>query len=346
MSSLRLLLGGALGLAVLAGAGDASAQARKVSIALSGGQNTIFAPFLVAAGSGAFERRNIDMEQQPFSSGVSSFAAFAGGSTNLCVCGATQVLTAGAAGRDVVSVFNQYLGGAVTFIGPKKYEQERGTDLKKYDGATWAYTAEGSVSQVFMIRAAQAAGLDWNKQKRLAIGGVEAFVPALRQGMADLVTMDAMSGAKAMSLGIGYPVLNTNDPATVEPIWGQQIGLPVVATRAFLQKDPKLAQDIVDALREALLLVQRHLNDPDAILKLMPKDYQEANRADFAAQWQLVKPAFAVDGTFSEKALNDTVAFARSTGALKVPENAPFDVTKFFDNTYAKQALVNVPALR
>lgn len=183
--------------------GAAISADRTVSVALSGGQNTMFAPFLIAVGAGLFEKHGIKIDQQSFASGTASFSAFAGGSTPFCICGATQVLTAGASGRDVVAIFNMYHGGAVTFIGPKKFEQEKGTDLKKFDKLTWAYTAEGSVSQVFMTRAAQAAGLKWDDQKRLAVGGVEAFLPTLRSGGADLVTMDAMSGAKAIALGIG-----------------------------------------------------------------------------------------------------------------------------------------------
>jgi ABC-type nitrate/sulfonate/bicarbonate transport system substrate-binding protein len=316
---------------------------RTVSVALSGGQNTMFAAFLVAAGAGLFEKRGIKVDQQSFASGTASFAAFAGGSTNLCICGATQVLTAGASGRDVVSFFNLYHGGAVTFMAPKKLEAEKGRDLKKFDGMTWAYTAEGSVSQVFMTRAAQHAGLKWENQKRLAIGGVEAFLPTLRSGRADLVTMDPMSGAKALALGVGYAVFNTNDPALAEPIWGRQIGLPMVATRAWLDKNPELAQDFADALREGLVLVQEKIDDPDALLKLMPPEYQEAYKTEFASQWALAKPAFTnVDGTFSDKAINDTVAFARAVGVLKVPEGGGFDPKKYFDNRFAEKAVAKI----
>jgi ABC-type nitrate/sulfonate/bicarbonate transport system substrate-binding protein len=321
----------------------APAPPRTVSVALSGGQNTMFSAFLVAVGAGLFEKRGIKVDQQLFASGTASFAAFAGGSMPLCICGATQVLTAGASGRDVVSIFNLYHGGAVTFMAPKKYEQEKGTDLKKFDGLTWAYTAEGSVSQVFMTRAAQFAGLKWEAQKRLAIGGVEAFLPTLRSGRADLVTMDPMSGAKALALGIGYPVFNTNDPAVAEPIWGRQLGLPMVATRAWLDKNPELAQDVVDALREGLLLVQEKSNDPDALLRMMPPEYQDAYKTEFAGQWVLAKPAFTnTDGTFSDQAINDTVAFAKAVGVLKVPEGASFDPKRYFDNRYAEKAVAKI----
>jgi len=324
----------------------AGAQTRTVAVALSGGQNTMFAPFLVAAGAGLFEKRGIKIDQQSFASGTASFAAFAGGSMPLCICGATQTMTAAASSRDVVSIFNQYHGGAVIFTAPKKFEKDRGSDLAKYDGATWAYTAEGSVSQVFMMRAAQSSKLKWENQKRIAIGGVDAFLPTLRAGRADLISMDAMSAARAMSLNLGYPVFNTNDPAQAEPALGRQLGLPMVTTRAWLNANPQLAQDIVDAMREALVMIQERANDPEAVLKLMPADYQANNKADFVLQWNLAKAAFlGTDGTFSDKAINDTAALARATGVLP-SDPKQFDASKPFENKLAQAALAKFPSKR
>ncbi len=86
------------------------------------------------------------------------------------------------------------------------------------------------------------------------------------------------------------------------------------------------------------------INDPDALLRLMPPKYQEACKTEFAAQWMLAKPGCNADGTFSEKALADTVNFAKAVGVLSVPDGTPFDPKKFFDNTYAEKSLAKTPA--
>lgn len=336
----------ALGVIVLAVSASlpASAQGtapRTVSVALSGGQNTLFAPFLVAAGAGLFEKRGIKVEQQSFSSGQGSFAAFAGGSVPLCVCGATQVMTAAASGRDVVAIFNQSHGAAMVFSAHKKHEKERGTNLAKFDGLTWAYTAEGSVSQVFMMRAAQAANLKWENQKRVAVGGVDAYLPALRAERADVITLDPMSAARAITQNLAYPVFNTNDPAQLAPAFGLQLGLPMVTTRAWLTANPQLAQDFVDAMREAMVMIHERINDPQAILQMMPKEFQQAYGAEFPIQWGLVKTAFVgVDGTFSPKAIADTASLARTTGVLK----GDSDASRSFENRFAQSALSRIPA--
>jgi ABC-type nitrate/sulfonate/bicarbonate transport system substrate-binding protein len=234
----------------------------------------------------------------------------------------------------------------VIFMGAAKYAEERGPDLAKYNGSTWAYTAEGAVSQVFMIKAAQAAGLDWAKQGHLAVGTVDAFIPTLRQGRADIVTMDAKSAAQTMKLGIGYPVFNTMEPDRVEGIWGQQLGLPMVTTRQMVDQDPQLVQDVSDAVREGLVAIQRNSNDAAAVLALMPKQFQEVNKDDFAIQWQLFRAAFAVDGTFSDRALKDTITFAVQTGALKEAQATSVDVAKHFDNRFASKSVAALPSSR
>jgi ABC-type nitrate/sulfonate/bicarbonate transport system substrate-binding protein len=140
---------------------------------------------------------------------------------------------------------------------------------------------------------------------------------------------------------VGYPVFNTNDPATVESIWGEQLGLPLVTTKAFAAKNPDLTQKMVDAMRQGLMDVQRDAGDDKKILSLMPPNFQTANRANFPQIWTLVRPAFSkLDGTFTEKQLADTKNLAVATNVL----GAGTDVHGYFDNKYAKSALGTVKA--
>ncbi|HEX5118070.1 MAG TPA: ABC transporter substrate-binding protein [Pseudonocardiaceae bacterium] len=310
-----------------------------ISVAVSGSENPIFAPYLVANAKGYFASRGITIKQDIYESGTLAFSAFAGGSDQFCICGATQVMTANSKGRGYVGVFNQYIGGAVVFVGAKKFESSRGTDLAKYNGATWAYTAEGSVSQVFMARAADAAGIGWDKQKHLAIGAVSAFIPSLQTGRADIVAMDSASAAQAIKAGIGYAVFNTNDPRTVQPIWGRQLGLPMVTTKAYASKNAALTQKFVDALRQGLVAVQANSADPNKVLALMPQDFQSSNKDTFGVIWPLVKAGFgSLDGTFTQQQLGDTTNFAIATGVLPKGTSTAAD----FDNTYAQKAISEV----
>jgi NitT/TauT family transport system substrate-binding protein len=315
--------------------GDAAGM-QTISVAVSGSENPIFAPYLAAMSKGYFADRKITIKQDIYESGTLSYSAFAGGSDDFCICGATQTMTAGAQGRDVVGVFNQYIGGAVVFVGAKKYEASRGTDLTKYNGSIWGYSAEGSVSQVFMARAADAKGIGWQNQQHLAVGAVSAFLPALQSGRVDIITMDSASAAQAIKSGIGYAVFNTNDPALVEPIWGRQLGLPLVTTKSYLAKNPELAQRFVSALHDGLVAVQQNSDDPNKVFGLMPQGFQGEQRATYPQIWPLIKDAFSqVDGTFTPQQISDTQQLAVSTGVIPAGAN----VSGAFDNSFAQKAI-------
>lgn len=310
-----------------------------VRVAVSGGENPIFAPYLVAVAKGYFADRKITIKQDVYESGTLAFSAFAGGSDDFCICGATQTMTASEQGRDVVGVFNQYIGGAVVFVGAKKYEASHGTDLAKYNGTVWGYTAEGSVSQVFMARAADSAGIGWQNQQHLAVGAVSAYLPALQSGRVDLITMDASSAAQAIKAGLGYAVLNTNDPATVEPLWGKQLGLPIVTTKRYTEQNPQLTQDFVSAMRQGLVSVQQNATDQAKVFDLMPKSFQDQNKDTFPQIWSFVSKAFdSVDGTFTDQQIGDTQKFAVSTGVLPAGGN----VSSAFDNSYATKSVTEI----
>jgi NitT/TauT family transport system substrate-binding protein len=307
-----------------------------VKVAVSGGENPIFAPYLAAVGKGYFKAQGIKIQQDIYESGTLAFSAFAGGSDDFCICGATQLMTSTEQGRNFVGVFNQYIGGAVVFVGAKKFEQSKGKDLAAYKGATWGYTAEGSVSQVFMARAANAAGLEWAKEKHAALGAVSAYIPSLKQGAADIITMDAASAARAINLGLGYPVLNTNDPSAVESIWGQQLGLPLVTTRSAIDKNPDLTQRFVNALYRGLRDVQAAGSDSAAVLALMPESFRSTTSGLYPVIFPFIKDAFAsIDGSFTDKQITDTKTFGTKTGVLKDRT----DVKKAFDNSFVQKAI-------
>ena len=309
-----------------------------VKVAVSGGENPIFAAYLSAVGKGYFEDEGIKIQQDIYESGTLAFSAFAGGSDDFCICGATQLMTSNAQGRNFVGIFNQYIGGAVVFIGAKKYEKSRGTDLAAYDGATWGYTAEGSVSQVFMDRAATAAGLDWAKQKHAALGAVSAYIPSLQQGSADIITMDVASAARAIDLGLGYPVFNTNDPSKVESLWGQQLGLPMVTTQSTIDKNPDLTQRFVNALYRGLRDVQESGSDSAAILALMPASFRSTTSELYPTIFPFIKDAFSnIDGSFTDKQIADTKALAVETGVL----TKGADAAAGFDNSFVEKAIKN-----
>ena len=324
--------------------GGASAPS-KIPISTIGSYLTIFSPLWAAEPDldAVAQKFHTKFSYQPFSKGGDALTALLGGSVQMAAgASAAQALKAAAQGKKLSYVANIFSGGGVVLVGAKKYESERGTDLAKYAGGSWGYTSEGSSSQLFMQASAEHAGLNWDKQKHVALGGVAAYEPSLQSGRADIVSMDSGAAAKSVQDGIGYVVLNTNDATQFDPIAGKVLDNGLIFTNSFRQKYPQLVEAIVTAFIKGLLKV-RAVTDPNQAYDLLPATFQKAHpdKAQFAVEWQLSQPAFAqTDGSSSADAIANT-----SKISLKPDQIDSEGVKQLYDNSLVDAAYksLNVP---
>jgi NitT/TauT family transport system substrate-binding protein len=298
-----------------------------------------FAARYAAMGMGAFDdvekQFDLDIEFVEFGNGTDTLNAMLGGSADMASSAATGFIKAQGAGKDVTTVFAPFIGGGSMLIGAKKYEADRGTDLKKYDGATFGYTREGSSSQLYTAQAVTSVGLDWAKQGHVAFGQVSAAIPLLEAGRADVVTTDPSTSAQAMNSGVGYLILNTNDKATAEPLIGLQLGSLYGFNKSFVTKYPEVTQALTDAFMKGLAAVKKAGNDPAAVLALFPKDIQDKLRDGWDQAWPLTAPGvLASDGSTPDKALQDTVKLTETAGLLTAEEAQA--ATKVVDNSFVE----------
>jgi ABC-type nitrate/sulfonate/bicarbonate transport system substrate-binding protein len=314
-----------------------------VTMAVPGVNSAAFVPHAVAVGRGYYDevqkKYGLTISFQDFGSGTDALAAVNGGSAMGGLIGVVQLIKTNNKNPGALqAVLDEAQGGGVVLVGHKKFEQSRGKDVTKYDGGTWGYTREGSTSQLFMKRVAEAAGVDWKKQKGIAVGSTTAFISALQQGRADMVAMDPTSAAKAMDAGIGYEVLNTADYSVVSKIWGFQVNSPLTFTSEFIKKYPQLSVDLVKAELRGLLDLQKNIDKPDVVLKMTSPEFQKANTESWATQWRLASQGFKppVNGTFTTKAIADTVKFGIDVGLMTTAESG--NVSADFTNTLVIKA--------
>ncbi len=314
-----------------------------VTLAIPGVNSSAFVPHAVAVGRGYFDevqkKYGVTINFQDFGSGTDALAAVNGGSAMGGLIGVVQLIKVDNQNPgSLQGVLDEAQGGGVVLVANKKFEQSRGKDLSKFDGGTWGYTREGSTSQLFMKRAAEAAGLDWKKQKGVAVGAITAFISALQQGRADVVAMDPTSAAKAIDAGLGYEVFNTADYSVVGKIWGFQVNSPLIFTTDFIKQYPQLSVELVKAELRGLLDVQKNIDKPDAILKMTAPDFQKTNTESWATQWRLTSLGFKqpVNGVFTTQAIADTVKFAVDVGILKSSEGG--NVGSDFNNELVTKA--------
>jgi ABC-type nitrate/sulfonate/bicarbonate transport system substrate-binding protein len=325
--------------------GSSGAAPSEVSIATSGDYLTIFAPFWAAEPEldAVADKFHTKFSYQPFGKGGDCLTALIGGSVEMSIgASPSNALPAAAQGKSLSYVANIFSGGGVVLVGAKKYESERGTDVAKYAGGAWGYTAEGSTSQVFLQASAEHSGVAWDKQKRIALGGMAGFEPALQSGRVDIVAMDSGSAAKSVKDGVGYVVLNTNDAKEFDAIGGRVLLNGIIVTDAFRQKYPEFMQAVVTALIQGLLKV-RDVTDAEKAYALMPEAFQRlhTDKAQFAVEWELSQPAFVqTDGSMSPSAIANTEKLA-----LKPEQVGAAGVKSLFDNTLVDAAYksLNVP---
>jgi ABC-type nitrate/sulfonate/bicarbonate transport system substrate-binding protein len=312
-------------------------------MAVPGVNSSAFVPHAVAVGRGYYDevqkKYGVTITFQDFGSGTDALAAVNGGSAMGGLIGVVQLIKVDNQNPGALqAVLDEAQGGGVVLVGQKKFESTRGKDLSKFDGGTWGYTREGSTSQLYSKRAAIAAGLDWKKQKGVAVGSTTAFISSLQQGRADIVAMDPSSAAKAIDSGIGYEAFNSADYAVVSKIWGFQVNSPLTFTSDFIKKYPELSVELVKAELRGLLDVQKNIDKPDVVLKMTTAEFQRANTDSWATQWKLASLGFKppVNGTFTSKAISDTVKFSIDVGLLTSAEAS--NVSGDFNNTLVTKA--------
>ncbi|WP_030175964.1 MULTISPECIES: ABC transporter substrate-binding protein [Actinomycetes] len=308
---------------------------KEVKLATVGSYLTIFSAAWAAENTSfkeIEEKYGTKLTFQTFGKGADAMTATLGGSVDINTgTSSTDIVEAVLKKQDLVAVDSLFTGPGSVLIGRKDLEASHGTNIKAYDGASWGYTAEGSSAQLHAQKEAEYAGLDWDNQKGIALGSVQAFEPALKSGRTDIAAMDTTSAAIAISNGSGYLVRNMNDLTLHGPVVGPIPGNLVAIPSAFIEKFPEFTQALVTAFVEGLREVQ-NAKDANAAYALMPESFKKVhqNDAQFAVEWDLARPAFlGTDGGFNQANI-DAIA--------KYIDEDPAQVETAFNDTFVDAA--------
>jgi ABC-type nitrate/sulfonate/bicarbonate transport system substrate-binding protein len=306
----------------------------KITFGLTGGPVVYEVSHFAAMNDGSLAsaagKYGTKVETQDFGSGPDVLAALASGAVNFVLLGAHNVLGLNTKGQGLVGLAILAGGGQTVLVGAKKYEASRGTDLKKYDGAKWGFTKPGSQGEAECIAIAQKAGLNWSKQKGIAVGTISAYMPALQSGRADLVDMDPSTAAKAIASGVGYALVNTQDANSLYPY--QAAGMTLIAKKSFVDKYPQLVKAVVQAEVASSQKVEAQAGDPQAILNMQNSAFKAANGSTWKTMWPLMSPAYVgLTGKFTPTAISEAESFARLQ--FKIPASTKLD-TSALTNDY------------
>jgi NitT/TauT family transport system substrate-binding protein len=202
-------------------------------------------------------------------------------------------------GVDVELFFAQTSRVPFALIARKDLAIKSVADLR---GKIIAVTSPGSLTsnlaRYFIIQ----AGLDPDKDASLvSVGGGGEILGALKSGRADAAMLFEPFVAIAVREGIATMVV---DVAEALDAFSSS---PLSTSKAFLEKSPKQAQAVFDALAEALTIIHA---DKATTLEMAKKKFANADVTILEAALARMEKAYSKDGRFTRANVDRTQAIS------------------------------------
>jgi hypothetical protein len=301
-----------------------------VKIGLAGGYAINFLPAEVAMGAGFLNtvasRFHTSISFDIYGGGSTAEPAFLGGTDQWTVIGTGSYLPANVQGKDQIGVLSEQMQVGPIFLGPAKYASSRGTNVSAYGvpGSTWCQISPTGSSNTGILLLAGINKVNIANQNLTTIGSVANVLPSLQSGQCALVAGDVNSAALGAIQNTSYVVANFETPAATIPAAGEQAGIPLTTSNAFLKQYPQLSQAIVDAVLKALLVIQANSSNANYLYNLLPSAMTATLSLGAFAQTMTYfgpgsdsswGPTFN-NGTFPTQEINDVVSLALATKTL------------------------------
>jgi NitT/TauT family transport system substrate-binding protein len=299
---------------------DGKPETSKVRLAVGGKPALFYLPLTVTDRLGYFKGEGVDVEISDFQGGARSLQALIGGSADVVTGSYDHTIQMQAKNQPVVAVVQLgRLPGYVLGVLSSKAANYRGP--KDLRGMKIGITAPGS-STHFMAQYLMARHeLKPDDASFIGVGTGPSAVAAARRGEIDaIVNVDPVI-AVLESQGLIRVVADTRTPEGTREVFGGPYPAAVLyATAAFVEKNPRTVQALVNAFVRGLHWIQRH--SPEEIASVMPEDYALGDRALYIRSIRNSLPTYSSDGRFSregaEVALQVLRAFDPVVGAATI----------------------------
>jgi NitT/TauT family transport system substrate-binding protein len=327
----------AAGVAALAGAGGAVAAESmpKVKLAIGGPSCICYLPTVLANQLGLYKQAGVDVEMISLKGGSEALTAVLGGSADVVSGYYEHTVRLAAKGKALQSivVYDQF-PGLVLVISPKHPEIKSVTDLV---GKTVGVSAPGSATDYFLKYSLFKAGKDPKSAATIGVGLGAAAVAAMEQGsVAAAVMLDpAVTQLKARHADLLILADTRSAKDTRATFGGDYPGGAFYAQTEWVQKNPKAAQGLVDAMIMTLNWIQSH--SAEEIAAKMPEDFKAGDPKLYLAAVANSIPMFSKTGLMDPKgaqAVHDV--FAQFEPAVA---EAKIDVTKTYTNAFVEAAM-------
>lgn len=269
-------------------------------------------PIYIAQENGYFKKHGVDVDVITSRGGGEAMKAYIAGDVNIVATGFPEVGLMRAKGVDVELFFAQTARVPFGMIARKDEGIKTVADLK---GKTVAVTSPGSLTSNLARYFVKQAGLDPDKDVSfVSVGGGGEILGALKSKRADA----AMLFEPFVTIGIkqGFADMLVDVPAKLDAFSSS----PLSTSKAFLQKSPKAAQGVFEALAEALTYLHSNKAGTLAIAK---KKFPSANDQILDAAFTRMEPYYSKNGHFTRANVDQTQKI--SVDLKIMPKVYPYD---------------------
>jgi NitT/TauT family transport system substrate-binding protein len=305
----------------------------KLTVGVGGKSLFYYLPLTIAERKGYFKDEGLEVEVLDFPGGAKALQALLGGSVDVVSGAYEHTISQQAKGQHIEALVLQgkYAGIVLAMPKAKAAAYKSPADLK---GMKIGVTAPGSSTNMFVNILLAKSGLAPDAASFVGVGAGAGAVAIMKRGEIDAVSNLDPVISQLESDGTAVPVVDTRTAKGMQEVYGGAYAAGVIyAPVEWVQKNPRTAQAVVNAMVRALRFIQH--STPDQIVDAVPTEYY-TDRAQYKAALERNIETFRHDGAVTaaagESVARDLLTFDPTMQGKKV------DVTRTFDMSFQQKA--------
>ncbi|HEY3461736.1 MAG TPA: ABC transporter substrate-binding protein, partial [Casimicrobiaceae bacterium] len=260
-----------LALAIAAPLAAQGVEKPKITIGVGGKSLIYYLPLTIAERKGYFKQEGLDVDIPDFPGGAKALQALLGGSVDIVSGAYEHTISQQAKGNAIEALVLQgrYSSIVLAMSKAKAASYKSPADLK---GMKIGVTAPGSSTNMFVNILLAKAGLPPDSVSIIGVGGGAGAVAIMKRGEIDALSNLDPVIAQLVSDGTVVPVVDTRTAKGMQEVYGGAYAAGCIyAPPEWVQKNPKTAQAVVNAMVRALRFIQHA--SVDEIVDTVPASY-------------------------------------------------------------------------
>ena len=329
---IRWLVSSFAALAMMSGV--ALAQS-KVTIAVGGAACLCYLPTVLAKQLGEYDKAGVSVELVDFKGGSQALTAVLGGSADVVSGYFDHCVNLAAKNQFLQSfvVYDRY-PGLVLVVSPKQTSAIN--SVKDLAGKKVGVSAPGSSTHYFLNYLLKKNGVDAGSVGVIGIGLGATSVAAMEQGSVEAAVMldPSVTQLQGRNKDLRILVDTRTQKDTIDVFGGEYPGGALYTKVEWIQKNPKEAQALVNAIMNTLRWIHSHT--PEEIMAKMPDELIGGDKGLYLAALKNTLPMYSENGRMDAKGAEAVLAvFSQSSADVA---KANIDLSKTYTNQFVDKA--------